>query len=50
MKISLILKKKPLILSILDASGNPVTETVQSVAVTDASGNPVTGIDKLEIW
>ena len=28
-----------------DASGNPVTETVQSVAVTDASGNPVTGID-----
>ena len=29
-----------------DASGNPVTETVQSVAVTDASGNIVTGIDK----
>ncbi len=31
----------------LDASGNPVTETVtptvQSITVTDASGNPVTG-------
>ena len=27
-----------------DASGNPVTQQVQSVAVTDASGNPVTGI------
>ncbi len=31
----------------LDASGNPVTETIQSVAVTDSSGNPVTGIDNL---
>ena len=28
-----------------DASGNPVTQQVQSVAVTDASGNPVTGMD-----
>ena len=27
----------------LDASGNPVTETIQSVVVTDSSGNPVTG-------
>ena len=27
----------------LDASGNPVTEQVQSVVVTDPSGNPVTG-------
>ncbi len=27
-----------------DASGNPVTESVQTIAVTDASGNPVTGI------
>ncbi len=27
-----------------DASGNPVTQQVQSVAVTDASGNPVTGM------
>ena len=27
----------------LDASGNPVTETVQSVVLTDSSGNPVTG-------
>ena len=26
----------------LDASGNPVTQSV--VSVTDASGNPVTGI------
>ncbi len=33
-----------------DASGNPVTETVQSVAVTDASGNPVTGIDNLNLY
>ena len=33
-----------------DASGNPVTETVQSVAVTDASGNPVTGNETLELW
>ena len=31
------------ILTILDSSGNPVTETIQSVGVTDASGNPVTG-------
>ena len=29
----------------LDPSGNPVTQQVQSVAVTDASGNPVTGIE-----
>ena len=28
----------------VDVSGNPVTETIQSVVVTDASGNPVTGI------
>ena len=28
----------------LDVSGNPVTQQVQSVAVTDASGNPITGI------
>ena len=28
----------------LDASGNPVTQQVQSVPVTDASGNPVTGM------
>ena len=28
----------------IDASGNPVTQQIQSVAVTDASGNPVTGI------
>ena len=27
----------------LDASGNPVTETIQSVVVTDSSGIPVTG-------
>ncbi len=33
----------------LDANGNPVTESVQSVAVTDASGNPVTGIDTLRL-
>ena len=25
-----------------DASGNPVTESIQSVVVTDPSGNPVT--------
>ena len=36
-----------MIWTILDTSGNPVTETVQSVAVTDASGNPVTGINNL---
>lgn len=29
--------------SILDISGNPVTETIQSAVVTDATGNPVTG-------
>ncbi len=29
---------------LLDSSGNPVTQQIQSVAVTDASGNPVTGI------
>ncbi len=46
---SSILKIMSLILTILDASGNPVTETVQSVAVTDASGNPVTGIDNLDL-
>ena len=28
----------------LDASGNPVTQQVQSVGVTDANGNSVTGI------
>ena len=28
----------------LDISGNPVTETIQSVVVTDSSGNPVTGM------
>ena len=28
----------------LDASGNPVTEQLQSVVVTDASGNIVTGM------
>ena len=28
----------------LDASGNPVTQQVQSIVVTDASGNPVTGM------
>ena len=33
----------PYCLSYSDASGNPVTQQVQSVAVTDASGNPVTG-------
>ena len=33
---------------IKDASGNPVTESVQSVAVTDASGNPVTGIFSID--
>ncbi len=27
----------------IDASGNPVTEVVQTVGVTDPSGNPVTG-------
>ena len=27
----------------IDASGNPVTQVVQSVGVTDPSGNPVTG-------
>ena len=27
----------------IDTSGNPVTETVQSILVTDSSGNPVTG-------
>ena len=32
-------------INILDGSGNPVTEQVQSVVVTDASGNPVTGKD-----
>ncbi len=32
------------ILNILDSSGSPVTETIQSVVVTDASGNPVTGM------
>ncbi len=26
-----------------DSSGNPITEQVQSVAVTDTNGNPVTG-------
>ena len=31
----------------LDASGNPVTQQVQSVGVTDANGNPVTGIKYL---
>ena len=31
-------------LNMIDASGNPVTQQIQSVAVTDASGNPVTGI------
>ena len=36
-------------LSYSDASGNPVTQQVQSVAVTDASGNPVTGII-YKIW
>ncbi len=35
------------LLSYSDASGNPVTQQVQSVAVTDASGNPVTGKKKL---
>ncbi len=30
--------------SYLDASGNPVTQQLQSVVVTDASGNPVTGM------
>ena len=35
---------KSFILTLLDASGNPVTETIQSVVVTDASGNPVTGM------
>ena len=29
-------------LSIIDASGNPVTQSV--VSVTDSSGNPVTGL------
>ena len=28
----------------VDANGNPVTQQIQSVAVTDASGNPVTGM------
>ena len=27
----------------LDANGNPITETIQSVVVTDSSGNAVTG-------
>ena len=32
----------------LDASGNPVTEQVQSVGVTDPSGNPVTGTKRIK--
>ncbi len=38
------------ILTILDSSGNPVTETIQSVGVTDASGNPVTGELIIIFW
>ena len=40
--ISILRLKYKIILN-LDASGNPITEQVQSIVVTDASGNPVTG-------
>ena len=47
--MNFIVLKQVINWTILDASGNPLTESVQSVAVTDASGNPVTGINNLEI-
>ena len=31
----------------LDASGNPITQIVQNIAVTDPSGNPVTGNNRM---
>ena len=42
----LVCMEQYLVIYILDPSGNPVTEQLQSVVVTDASGNPVTGMCK----